>query len=246
MTELKKPSAEHQRLAAEWLRQYASGEIYAQYWQWSYVDEKNGLEGKICLSNAPVWYEGCTLSYEPARKHPHYALFKEWEAHKASGAVDSGEYMLGNPAKAFLEQAVEPFWRVDFLYEIVKTDKHPDNQKPKLKLLDWEHMPIGTMTNFGVLLGFNTITHGLVLLNRNVIERADKHIARISPATQWTAIQDNELAPTCEGLVIEYRGLGGDDCTGSATNLSMIACVNAYRVIGIRDGWTDDPAKAGV
>jgi hypothetical protein len=135
MTTLKQPSPENQKLAAEWIRQYAAGEIYAKYWQWSYIDAKNKLEGTINPEITPNFYEGCVFSYAPAPAHPHYAIYKEWEAHKSTGAVDRGEYCLYFSCGFMVVDIVgSPDWTTSGRYTIQKKDKHPDNRKPKLML----------------------------------------------------------------------------------------------------------------
>jgi hypothetical protein len=197
----------------------------------------------------PHWFrKDLVIGYEPARAHPHHATWCEWEAHKKSGAVEKGYYEL--IAKEKGDSWVLPVakhevsWYIHRYYEIRKTEKHPDNQKPKLRLLAWEPAPAGTVTNCGVISHWTDVMKCVAVFDGRTLKHMHPSRLRLIKATKWVAIQDNEKPPVCEGLVIEYRGLDGEVCIKCTTSLSAVYSVNAYRVIGLAEGWTDDPALA--
>lgn len=243
MIELKKPSAEKIVLLREWQRQYESGEHDAGYWRW-----EHNIKGTDYWEQTAFFYFNGVFRCIPSRTHPHYAVYKEWEAHKASGAVDRGEVKLVRASLSGGSNA----WAIDVDYEICKTDRHPDNQKPKLKLIDWRKVPIGTMTNLGEVLALRLIRGVYQFLIKDVDKRDycmffSIENLRIVPATKWTAIQDEDFAPVYEGFVIEYRYVNGSGLLAACNHpLPNCAIVVAYRVIGIADGYTDDQAKATI
>lgn len=220
------PSPERQALVTEWARQINSGEFYAGYWNWYSND--------VLIGSLPAFRLGNVYRYEPSPHHPHYAIFMEWEAHKKSGAVDRGEYVLQTRISGqsceykTAEQSVG--WHVQNTYIIQKTDKHPDNCKPKLKMLDWSNVPVGTMTDRGEIL-FIVPPAFATVRSKMRIDVVALSALSIIPATKWTAVQDGEKPPVCDGLVIELRMTGGNT-------------INAYRVIGLADGYTDVPEES--
>lgn len=251
MNKLKQPSKKHQELLSEWVRQYNSGEYAAKYWTWL-----NNV-GPLLLN--PQFTEGVEYRFEPSPHHPHYSICKEWEKHKESGAVDRGEYELRwvNSAHHNVsnwQPTSTPRWEVVNSYELRKTDKHPDNQKPKLKVINWANAPVGTMTNKGEIVVVNQegtyetalVVHTTEGWTCNV--RVD-HL-RIVPATNWTAVQDGEEPPVCAGLVIEYRysNVVYDGAMWRAkhdiTLVHDTNLINAYRVTGIALGYTDVTEEA--
>jgi hypothetical protein len=247
MTTLKQPAEQNQKLATEWTRQYASGEIDAGYWTW--YASADGLNRRLVL---PLWYTGSIYSYEPAPAHPHYAIYKEWEAHKESEAVKRGEYELEvssfNNVWWYLgneDFRTAPTWDINYGHKIKKTSKHPDNCKPKLKLIDWKQVPAGAMTNCGVLLGlkpkhrFGEFVASVLVGWLTRTEECDS--LRIISTTKWTAIQDGEQPPVCDGLVIEYQFISLGGLPSRTKMLPDDAISIAYRVIGLAKGYTDNP-----
>lgn len=253
MNELQKPSPELAALSREWQHQFESGELAAGYWQWYVIDGacKNSVA-------SPNWPKGYDYEYEPRLNHPHYAVYKEWEAHKASGAVERGEYVLKERYKSqFFEchnVAQSVSWYVENTYTIEKTSLHPDNQKPKLKLVDWENVPVGTMTDLGEIRAHKR-KHGGAFVEDSLRCNWGHHdysYLSIVPTTKWTAVQDGGKPPVCEGLVIEYRMTSSIfqssnklSCHTVGKNTEAVG-INAYRVIGLAEGYTDDPEKATV
>lgn len=243
------PSPERQALVTEWARRMNSGEYHAGYWAW-YGYGRN-------LDSTPQFVPSGRYSFEPSPHHPHYAIYKEWEAHKNSGAVDRMWYELkaevGVCWDVYIKSTEKISWRVEYTYTIQKTDKHPDNCKPKLKLLDLAKVPVGTMTNTGEIIGKldNWISLGIEKGNpTGMSNAAASYGLRILPATKWTAVQDGEDPPVCDGLVIEYRRTSeswkhakGQTMHSTGTDATASA-INAYRVTGIAKGWTDVPKDA--
>jgi hypothetical protein len=237
---LKKPLQSHIILATEYLRQYTSGEREAGYWNWYF----NGIQ-----VDAPAFSCKSVYLYEPAIKHPHYAIWEQWEAHKASKAVERGYYDL-RIAVGHGQFEVVPTtynqWHVGSTHIISKTNLHPDNLKPAIKLLNWEQAPIGTLTDCGVISGWATAMKYVVVFDGFRVKHIDPKLLRLINTEKWTAVQDRKQPPVCEGLVIEYRVTDSLGRSMHARDLSTIVGVNAYRVVGLAHGWTDDPAKAGV
>jgi hypothetical protein len=245
MTELKKPSAEIIELMNEFHRQLITGEYAAWYWCWAFKDNS----GYWVPVPYPI-FENLKIRYHPSETHPHYAVYKEWEALKASGDVDREEVELlremdsGTPKWT---RAPKPQWYVDSAYKIHKTSKHPDNCKPKLKLIDWSSVPVGTLTNFGVVVVRSEQKLYTVATNGRCLpvnyDSTQQH--RLLPATKWTALEDDQEPPVVEGLVIEYRYHNRAMDSSAVSRHSAMPRINAYRVISLAEGYTDDPAKVG-
>ena len=228
-TKLTPRTPEQCDLIDERARQEKAGELDAGYWYWHWGKSKS--------------------YFLPAPVHPHYATYCEWQRLIDAGEVAKGWWVLGHPAKAFLEPAKNPLWQVDMLYEIGKTDKHPDNCKPALKLIDWANMPAGTMTTCGEILAvrdkviyFTSPPDGAVLKELST----DKlYFLRLAPQTKFTHLQNGEEPPVIKGVMIEYEYCGefGRTVDNHYEKSYTTTCIG-YRIIGLADGWTDDPAKA--
>ncbi len=249
------PSPERQALVNEWARQLNSGEYQANYWAWFC----NG----IVLEGSPHFWHHAVYSFEPSPLHPHYGIFRAWVVHnKACVEVEKDWWCLseklgGGSAVLCANYSTDENvpWAVSCDYEIIKTNKHPDNIKPNIKLIDLSKVPVGTMTNYGELLHPIAIRSTIFFKSKSGIvscamPRPLRDPLVILHSTKWTAVQDGESPPVCAGLVIEYRSTGylwksgGWVTTHNATESVTAFGLNAYRVVGIADGWTDDPEKA--
>jgi hypothetical protein len=234
-------------LMKELHRQQISGEELAGYWYW------------FCSQDADHWTflrqgvsfeEGHIYKYEPSPDHPHFKTYNEWKRLTDNDAFDLGELELFSAHSNHISEpdwrpsrwnlTTNPSWKPEVMYEIRKTDKHPDNCKPKLKLIDWSNVPVGTRTNKGAALSVNKNA----LTTYDDYGNLDRWLAsewrklRLLPTTKWTALEDDEEPPVVEGLGIEYR-------YHLSANTPNAVTINAYRVVGLAEGYTDDPSKVG-
>jgi hypothetical protein len=254
MTKLTPPSAERIALSKEWMRQFETGESFAFYWHWEILLPS----GKWVAAITPAGEHNNPYRYTPAPAHPHYAKYIEW-----TRLVDAGEVAKGWWNVSTWHSVVgtscytpEPKWFPDLDYEIRKTDKHPDNAKPSLKLIDWGKVPVGSMTNYGTLLRSQiSSTDGrLILVAMNevtgTVDVADYRVAdyRLAQQTKFTYLPAGTPPPVVEGLVFEYEypaavffGNTIKEYARGRTNLHNVPCINAYRVIGLAPGYTDNP-----
>jgi hypothetical protein len=197
--------------------------------------------------------------------HKHAALIREIAEHVASGAFNAGHYELHTAHRDLIGwqsgQAtswllIEPSINIDarFVYRIVKTDKHPDNIKPKKKLIDWEKMPKGTMTNFGELRGF---AHGAALIEdfRKLPSEFTRssvpiELLQLAEQTEFTYWGGGEC-PVPKGVDVEcaLRGKSTFRATMHSdkfrwVHLDVDSDIIAYRITGLAEGWTDNPGEA--
>lgn len=132
-------------------------------------------------------------------------------------------------------------------------------KQPKLKLLDWTLVPIGTMTNMGEFRGYYS---GFSNERRFVTELRSSKIGnqhhheindlRLAPASEqpWINWRGGEC-PVPEGVIVEVTLRDGDQLTRLSSDYhwaygcSQMRSRNIieYRVTGLTDGYTDDPAK---
>ena len=94
-----------------------------------------------------------------------------------------------------------PDWDSDYEYELRKSAKHPDNIKPKKRLIDWSKMPRGTMTNYGEFLRLAEKFHAMVLghgtSNVHVVTLSSLCLAEQTKFTYWPGGE----CPVPEGVV---------------------------------------------
>jgi hypothetical protein len=250
MTKLKRPSAALLVAINEYYNQQVSGEFVAKYWEWFFRVEGTTSAWRPCI-RFPELREGVEYASRPAPAHPHYALYRQWEALEESGAVERGEVeLLLTDETGFWvndwKSVPDHNWPVAMNYKICKTDKHPDNGKPKLKLIDWSKVPVDALTNYGKIIC--SCGH-IYTLSKGYTQffgfEAQKDL-RLAPATKWTALQDDQVPPVVEGLMIEYRYYHHAAKNPKAvTPHANMPDINAYRVTGLAEGYTDDPAKVG-
>jgi hypothetical protein len=147
------------------------------------------------------------------------------------------------------EATFEPCWSNLFEYELRKSAKHPDNIKPKKKLIDWSKMPRGTMTSFGELTG---TCNGLAYVapDYSVTDEFDFAKLRLAEQTQFTYWGGGKC-PVPEGVVVEVvlRQWNAPNEYTSPENVgwshdNFDGDIIAYRIISLADGWTDNPGEA--
>jgi hypothetical protein len=184
-----------------------------------------------------------------ATPHKHAELIKQWadapewwDVYRSDGgAVDhwsrcSAEVLTyGENLKMKLE----------------KSAKHPDNLKPKKRLIDWSKMPIGTMTDRGEIRAVFGDFVQLEVREKNM-PKYDLTIPqnlRLKEQTQFTYWGGGKC-PVPEGVVVETVLADRKVCS-DLPKYQWLPCssstykhVVGYRIIGLADGWTDNPEEA--
>jgi hypothetical protein len=245
MTTLTPPSDELIAFMREFERQFSTGEWWANYWNWEYQN----------YNNSDVWNHTadpsfCTcykFRYTPAPAHPHYDTYLDWQRLVNVGEVAKGWWIIDcDDGNTF-----NPKWRVDFSYYVVKTDKHPDNATPALKLIDWAKFVrlSGLMTSEGVFFGLDKNGNASLMRMIGVFPKCmvmPTNRIKIVEQTKFTHLPAGTPPPVVEGLVFEYEVISTNDCRYTYTDLKNKVyrdCV-AYRVIGLAPGYTDNPELA--
>jgi hypothetical protein len=194
-------------------------------------------------------------------KHPHAEIILKIAEHVASGAFDAGFHELQAKHRDGIRMSfgkvkswiyVEPTLNLDvngcWEYHIIKTDKHPDNQKPKKKLIDWSKMPKGTMTNQGELISHVSDHNFCVVLTGHQTTGAHYGGLRLEEQTDFTYWSGGDC-PVPAGVTVEVIGRDGEQAKGGrgafhwkhrGINQDSIA----YRITGLTEGWTDNPEGA--
>lgn len=141
----------------------------------------------------------------------------------------------------------DPSWTADE-YELRKSVKHPDN-RPKRKLVDMSKLPRGTMTNCEELVG-GCDDYGYFLQEESQymqhVPWSDVRIAEQKTFTYWGGGE----CPISDGLVVEVKRRDGDVIVDREPSdlrwkhITAISDIIGYRILGVADGWTDDPALA--
>jgi hypothetical protein len=182
--------------------------------------------------------------------HVHAELIKQW--------ADAPEwwdvYFYANSFSDW-HFTETPSWYGEHKYKLEKSAKHPDNIKPKKRLVDWSKMPLGTMTDRGeIRAAFGKFVQ---------IEARVKHIQkydltitenlRLTEQTEFTYWGGGEC-PVPEGVVVVAVFRRGDSDEGAPSDfewehypksdLNDDRDIIAYRITGLADGWTDNPEEA--
>jgi hypothetical protein len=251
MTTLTLPNAEQIALIDEAARQARTGEAQADYWLW------HCNAGGVDLTYNYPRFTDATMaqSYCPAPAHPHYATYCRWQQLVDDGEVAKGWWILqathssGTYCYYCLDKQSIPWW-VDCTYVITKSDNHPDNIKPALKLIDWAKVPALSQTNHGLWLGFEAHytgqdKRGLALCG-TYVKLVPMSSFRIVQQTTFTHLPKGTPPPVVEGLVFDYEYITGIRGRNTVRSVNFLtpdsAC--AYRVICLAPGYTDNPEEA--
>ncbi len=154
---------------------------------------------------------------------------------------------------SFMDVVADIYGNIRF--EPRKSAKHPDNLKPKKRLIDWSKMPRGTMTNRGALL------RSYALFAQTLAETSPFYVAdvalnelRLKEQTEFTYWGGGEC-PVPDGVVVECICRSGIVWKTKAPAHPEAKAyvwqhdfgdqdIIAYRIIGLAEGWTDDPSEA--
>jgi hypothetical protein len=151
-----------------------------------------------------------------------------------------------------------PKWHIHFAYYIVKTDKHPDNAKPALKLIDWAKFVglSGLMTSEGVFFGLDKNGNASLMRMMGVFPKCmvvPTDMIKIVEQTTFTHLPEGTPPPVVEGLVFKYEYTEPTNNSrhdaekyqrGRTPHAELASDAHAYRVIGLAPGYTDNPELA--
>lgn len=195
------------------------------------------------------------------KPHKHAKIILEWSRHLASGEAYAGWWQLQAEHRVenfvYLEDVGDRVaWNLEN-YKIVKTALHPDNaiaeRKPKLKLIEWAKMPIGTMTDKGEIRGrlYNSILIECNLINGSTAVYHAITDLRLAEQTNFTYWGGGEC-PVPAGVIVECVFRSGDvSLTMQGVEFEWMhptkkdwSDLIGYRIVGVAEGYTDDPSKA--
>jgi hypothetical protein len=183
-----------------------------------------------------------------ATPHKHAELIKQW-----ADAPEWWDVYCSQPiVSTSIVNTPNPDWNATLVYELRKSAKHPDNIKPKKKLIDWSRMPRGTMTNFGEFLrvpeGITGTKYFSVMNSNFYVINIMKEEVRLAEQTQFTYWGGGEC-PVPEGVVVEVVFRDGDKTPDLADDFTWEHVKNsgdiiAYRILKLADNFTDNPSEA--
>ena len=119
------------------------------------------------------------------KPHRHAALIMTWAELTAKGEVGAGwwdveQRWYPNPEFEQYPQYLPVVFDSNCEYRIVKTAKHPDNQK---KEIDWSRIPTGAMTDKGMFLGL--FEHYLCIHSTDGQYTHSRNMVKLAPMTMW-------------------------------------------------------------
>jgi hypothetical protein len=177
--------------------------------------------------------------------HKHAEKIKQWADAPDWWDVYYRECATSDWAKVL----TSPGWAPDYEYELRKSAKHPDNIKPKKRLIDWLDMPAGTMTNCGELRGFAMST-AYVSPDYSVVDQIAPSKLRLKEQTEFTYWPGGEC-PVPEGVRTEVIYRDGVKKRAYLSDVPHLwkherqdSDIIAYRITGLADGFTDNPEEA--
>jgi hypothetical protein len=260
----------HATLIRRWAEFTARGQVEAGWWR---ADIMGG--GEFSYVSNPAFDPRYIYKIGMTTKHPHYQLAQKWDKVKdICAGIRRGawayeiELSFHDNAPIVLNRdyfETDVIMNEQAVITIKKTKHHPDNCKPKLKLVDMFALPIGSAIlhaenrdKFKLVAKVGSSHLGGIFefsSTKIVFEHSDKwRIAEQEGFTYWGGGE----CPVPDGLLVQvimrsgsdtYKAIGkflvwahGDEYDGKHAEMDIIA----YRIIGLADGWTDDPAKVSV
>jgi hypothetical protein len=183
-----------------------------------------------------------------ATPHKHAEKIKQW--------ADAPEwwdvYVMAKPNEEWVKKNY-PMFLPEYEYELRKSAKHPDNIKPKKRLIDWSKMPRGTMTNFGEFLcvpeGITGTKYFSVMNSNFYVVNIAKEEVRLKEQTQFTYWGGGDC-PVPEGVVVEVVFRNKTQSTGYEAkeyhwqHVGADGDIIAYRILKLADNFTDNPSEA--
>lgn len=244
----------HERLIYQEAGILMRGEAKLWRWRSNGADSmaNSGFKWDYLIFNRPLFSPSLHYTLEPTSDHPHHALWHEWQELLASGAVDRGEAWIDfDGGKTSICE-----WTADKQYKIVR--------KEQKRLIDWAKMPKGVMTNIGkTQLGMSNIGEFQMVCNDtcSAVLIRDSPLRLINPFTKnlrlahenyqpWILWMGGEC-PVPEGVKVRVILRDGSDCyyvqhicKWKYEARPMTLDIISYKVIGLEDGWTDNPEEA--
>ena len=193
-------------------------------------------------------------------KHIHADLILERARQDATGETAAGWWQWGTGTAGLWSNCPSPMFNVKYQYRYTMTDKHPSfvPPKPKPKLVDMGKLPVGSAvmvkwlpagTKLHVMTKLNELGQIMIwnpAAQTRTVKTNELRIAEQKEFTYWgggacpvpdglrVALAFRLINPgtveTPSGIRWTHNGHGGD--------------VIGYRILGLADGWTDDPAEA--
>lgn len=187
-------------------------------------------------------------------KHPHADKILEKARQDATGETEAGWWFWESRD---ISGKVNPCFLKEDSYRYNMTCNHPLFKPPKLKLVDMGKLPVGSMVNVKFLVRplhmmVKQDDQGQIILwsltaQTRTIKAPELRIAVHEEFTYWGG---NSQCPVPDGLIIEFitRGRGKNQLetsdTGCWLHVNTPHDIIAYRIIGLANGWTDDPELA--
>jgi hypothetical protein len=121
------------------------------------------------------------------------------------------------------------------------------------KLIDWATAPEGIMTNFGKVIFFmddslstlTVVTNVAKTVSFPTIRCTSQSMVRLAPASEqhWLVYEEGATVVP-DWAECAYRGFTSGIGGHIEKRSSSIAYIGTYRIVCIKDGWTDNPNEA--
>lgn len=231
----------HATLCARHAQQVKDGTVWDYVWEWQ--------------------YQGGDWQSTPT---PMFSTYYEYRCTPKPRTTVNNISMTVEKAKALFEKTkgthdwtyVEPLGQTGAMYAhwdfLSGFNESPEDgytyipKQPKLKMIDWAAMPIGVITNKGEFRGvFDSSSMGVCA---DILGTTSNNTGvaltcpptsdlRLAPSGEqkWIAVQDGEIFKAPQGVLVSVRYNAG--CTKPSESVA------SFKVVGLIDGYTDDPAK---
>jgi hypothetical protein len=186
-------------------------------------------------------------------RHPQADLIMQIATIRAEGMCEHWEYCHnGFPANIWVSFDMDGPFGMDIKSTNIRmkpshpdynTDKNPNRLKPVLKQIDMLRLPVGTMTNCGVIM-YQTSVYASCWAphDANLYDCLHKKL-RLAEQTKWTAWTGGKcpVPEGCAGKVILRGGsiLDVEPGLDWRHGEPIMADIIAYRITGVAPGYTD-------